>query len=53
MDILLAPRITKDEVAYLQLLIEQHHEAFVRLYPDASVIPKIHYMLHMARLILE
>lgn len=53
MDILLAPCITEDEVAYLQLLIEQHHESFMDLYPDASIIPKMHYMIHMPRLILQ
>lgn len=52
-DLLLAPKITEDEVAYLQILISQHHTAFAELYPDASVIPKMHYMLHMPRLILQ
>lgn len=52
MDILLAQRVTEDEVAYLQLLIEQHHETFRNLYPEASIIPKMHYMIHMPRLIL-
>ena len=37
----MAPVITHDEVAYLQVLIqEDHHTTFKDLYPDAIVIPK-------------
>ncbi len=52
-DYLLAPEITPDEVAHLKVLIETHHTAFVDLYPEASVIPKMHYLVHMPRLILR
>ena len=48
---LFAPRLTSDEADYLALLIEQHHQTFCDLYPDKSVIPKFHYMVHMLRLI--
>ena len=50
---LLAPEISEDEVSYLHILIQQHHETFVEVYPNASVIPKHHFMLHMPRLILQ
>ena len=43
-DYLLAPEIIIDEVAHLRILIETHHTAFVDLYPDASVLPKMHYL---------
>ena len=52
-DYLLAPEIHPDEVAHVKVLIEDHHSAFTNLYPDASVIPKMHYMVHMPRLILQ
>lgn len=48
---LFAPRLTSDEADYLALLIEQHHQTFCNLYPDESVTPKFHYMVHMPRLI--
>ena len=50
---LLSPIITSDETFYLEILIEEHHEDFVRLYPDRSVIPKMHYMVHMPRLVRQ
>ena len=52
-DYLLAPSIHPDEVAHLKALIEDHHSTVFKLYPDASVIPKRHYMVHMPRLILQ
>lgn len=49
-DILFAPDVTEEDIALLSVLILDHHNDFVRLYPDASVIPKIHFIIHMARL---
>uniref|UniRef100_A0A1X7V576 C2H2-type domain-containing protein n=1 Tax=Amphimedon queenslandica TaxID=400682 RepID=A0A1X7V576_AMPQE len=34
------------------VLIEDHHEEFVRLYPFVAVTPKMHYMVHMPRLMM-
>ncbi len=48
-----APEITEDEVCYVKLLIEEHHSNFSTLYPTASIIPKMHYLIHMPRLILR
>ncbi len=42
-----APVVSQDQLAYLQVLIEEHHKDFCRLYPNCSVIPKMHYMVHM------
>lgn len=50
---LLAPRISEDEVAYLNVLIPEHHKIFVELYPEASVIPKMHYLIHAPCLIIK
>ena len=50
-DILLSPEITIDEVGYLGTLISTHHETFVKIYPDNSFIPKLHYLVHTPRLI--
>ena len=52
-DLLMAPKITEDEVAFLQTLIEEHHSNFVNLYPSSPVTPKMHFLIHMPRLILE
>ena len=49
-DLLLAPQITEDEVAYLKILI---HSKFVQLYPSSSVTPNIHFLVHAPCLILE
>jgi hypothetical protein len=42
-----APVISKDQVAYLQVLINDHHHKFRELYPECSIIPKMHFMVHM------
>ena len=52
-DILFSPRVTEDDAAYLAALISDHHEEFVRLYPEWSVIPKMHFMVHMPRLMIK
>lgn len=52
-DILLSPEITLDEVGYLKVLIKEHHSCFCQLYPSASVIPKMHYLVHTPRLITK
>ena len=51
-DILFSPRIT-DDAAYLAALFCDHHEQFQLLYPDWSIIPKMHFMVHMPRLMIE
>ena len=50
-DILFAPEISVDDIGYLKMLIEEHHSTFVTLYPESSVIPKLHYIIHTPRLI--
>ena len=52
-DLLLAPQVTEEETAHLKIIIEEHHLQFVQLYPSSSVTPKIHSLIHMARLMME
>ena len=52
-DILMAPELTEDDVVNLVTLISDHHQQFKLLYPNNSIIPKMHYIVHMTRLILE
>ena len=52
-DLLMSPEISEDEVAYLKVLITDHFTEFVRLYPESSVLPKMHYLVHTPRLILK
>lgn len=49
--LLFAPRLRLNDLATLQELIMSHHQQFVGLYPNHSVIPKLHYLIHMPRLI--
>ena len=52
-DYLLAPALHEDAVAVLGALISDHHLEFKQLYPGASITPKMHYLVHMPRLILK
>ena len=52
-DLMLAPELLEDEVAYLQVLIEEHHSNFKCLYRSQSITPNMHFMIHVPRLILE
>lgn len=52
-DYMFAPEITHDEVSYLAVLIENHHSGFSHLYPSASFLPKMHYLVHAPRLITK
>lgn len=52
-DLLFSPCVSKDNCAYLTTLISDHHEQFTELYPESSVIPKMHFMVHMPRLTLK
>ena len=52
-DLLLAPELTEDDAVHTATLISDHHLQFKILYPHASITPKLHYLVHMPRLILE
>ena len=52
-DILFSPNISEDFAAYLSTLINDHHHEFHRIYSDHSIIPKMHFMIHMPRLMIQ
>lgn len=52
-DIIFAPVVDQSVVAHLRSKIQEHHMEFTRLYPDASVIPKMHFMVHYPVLMLR
>ena len=41
------------QAGYLAALIFDHHHLFIRCYSEASVIPKLHYMVHFPKQILR
>ena len=47
---LFATKLNEDHLGILQDLIMDHHHCFISLYPDHSVIPKQHYLIHTPRL---
>ena len=53
LDIVFAQKITVETCGYLESLISDHHSCFKELYPHASLIMKMHSMVHLPRLILE
>ena len=38
---------------YLAAAIDQHHRVFKKCYPAISVTPKMHYMVHLPRLLVK
>lgn len=52
-DLLFAPNTSADHAAYLATLINDHHHDFRRLYPSSSILPKLHFMVHMPRLLIQ
>ncbi|CAN7942384.1 unnamed protein product [Ixodes pacificus] len=50
-DIILAERIPKNCIAYLQVKVEEFLEMYTTQYPDAVVTPKLHYLLHYPKFI--
>lgn len=49
-DILFAPDVVEEDISLLSVLIQDHHNDFIVLYPFVSVIPKMHFMIHMAQI---
>ena len=45
-DYVLAPVVSKDCIAYLRVLIDDHHQSFKALYPNCRFTPKMHYLVH-------
>ena len=53
MDRLFAPELLPSDAPYLQTLICDHHNEFVRLYSAEKLLPKFHFLIHTPRLILQ
>ena len=45
--------LSQDHGVYLSSLISDHHHDFLTLYPDETIIPKMDFMVHMPRLIIQ
>ena len=45
-DYTFAPVLSHDHVAYLHMIIQEHHCGFTELYPLCSITPKLHFMIH-------
>ena len=52
-DILFSRRITDDTPGVLHEYIREHHTRFASLYPTQSIIPKMHYLIHAPRIMME
>ena len=52
-DIATAPSVSTNVVAYLELLIEEPHILFCRLYGNDAIIPKMYFMIHFSSQILR
>lgn len=45
-------KVTSTEASdYVKALVEDHHPLFKQCYPTVSFTPKMHYMVHLARLL--
>ncbi len=44
---------TLNAVGYLKTLIEEHHSLFQSAYPHASIIPKMHFLIHYPEQIVK
>lgn len=51
-DIVVAPQVYPDAVAYLKVLIEDFYRGFKKTFPLVKIIPKMHYLVHYPRLLL-
>ena len=47
LDYIFAPITTQDKCEYMKMKIEDFLSRFAELYPDGSLIPKMHYIIHI------
>jgi hypothetical protein len=52
-ELIFSPVISREQTSYLQSIIEEHHSRFVDIYPAATIIPKMHYIIHYPRTIMR
>ena len=46
-------KTSHDHAAYVATLIGDHHSTFCQLYSGRSIIPKMHFMVHMPKLMIK
>jgi hypothetical protein len=51
--IVFAPAVTVSMAEYLKCLTEDHHQTFKAVYPDVSLIPKHHFVIHYPTAVLR
>lgn len=42
-----------DHAGYMEALVHDHHQLFVRCYPGTTLPPKAHYMVHFPQQIVR
>ena len=52
LQIIYAPVISKSTIYHLRRYIEEHLKEFRRIFPDESILPKQHYLIHIPRMIV-
>lgn len=52
-DLIFCPKTSHDHAAYISTLISDHHSTFSQLYDGRSIIPKMHFMVHMPKLMIR
>ena len=52
-DIMFAPQCSDATVAFLGHITELYLQTFVKVHPDDSVIPKMHYLVHYPAMIVR
>ena len=52
-DYIFAPICDDMIIAHLRFLLEEHHREFKSLYPESTIIPKMHYVLHYPQMIMR
>jgi len=45
--------VSTASAAFIAALVDQHHRDFKRCYPGVPLTPKMHYMVHFPRQLLE
>lgn len=47
--IIMSPSISKSAIYVLKAMIDDHHRLFMQLFPEASLTPKQHFLVHYPR----
>ena len=50
-DLIFSPTLHPNTPGYLEVIIKENLEKFVALYGAASILPKMHFLIHVPRLL--